>query len=81
MFRHLPIEEDGLEDVRFIGQNLSPVRHERFPIPGREVRYLVGDWVELLLEEDGEVTRDNISQEDSICHRACLVFSHVVLPD
>jgi len=38
--------------------------HECFPILGRKHRHLVGNRVELLLEEDGELAGNDVAQQD-----------------
>src|SRR6185369_2887956 len=61
---NMPLEEDGLLYGSRVTQESGPVRHERIPVPGRERRHLVGLRVQLLLEEDGEVTLGHVPQTD-----------------
>src|SRR5712692_9339381 len=63
----MPVEEDGLYGAGFVSQNLGPVRHEGIPVRwvlGRESRHLVRVRVQLLLEEDRQVTHPYVPQEN-----------------
>ena len=52
---NLAVDDHRLGHDRLVGQDLRPVRSERFAVTGRKRRQLGRDRVELLLEEDRDV--------------------------
>jgi hypothetical protein len=65
---HVPVEQDGLGDDAVVLKDPRPVLHEGVPVPGGEGRHLGRGWVQLLLEQDGEVSFRHISQVDAAAH-------------
>src|SRR4026208_1561568 len=67
---HLTIENDCQEYEGLIRHDLRRMCHERFPIACRESCHGRRFGVELLLEENREVSFGHIAQEDFICHNS-----------
>jgi hypothetical protein len=65
---HLSVEKDRLLRDGRVGQDLRPVSHECFPVPGRERGHPDRVPVELLFEEDGEVALRDVAQPDVVGH-------------
>ena len=60
---HLSLEDDGPKDVRLVATDFGPEGHEGVVVARREGSHTHGFGVELMLEEDGEVGVEDVTQD------------------